>query len=269
MERPLGLMCGAGVLPAQMAAEARRRGWRVVAFVFAGAPDMSRWADRTVPSRLTELGPVLAGLQREGVTAVLLAGRFAHRDIVAGPADAAVGEIVERAGGLVDTDLLSAVARTLGALGITLLDQREFLGADLAPAGCWSSRAPSEAEWRDVRAGFELAHILAAARIGQAVVVKRGAVVAVEALEGTSAAVRRGTALSGPGAVIVKVAARDHDYRFDTPTIGLETVEAAAAGSAAVVAVEAERVLVIDRDAMVARADAAGIALVSVADVAT
>jgi DUF1009 family protein len=82
-------------------------------------------------------------------------------------------------------------------------------------------------------------------------------------MEGTSDAIRRGTALSGPGAVVVKCVARAHDYRFDVPTVGTETIETAAAGGARVVAVEAGSVFVLDRHATARRADAAGIALVS------
>jgi DUF1009 family protein len=89
-------------------------------------------------------------------------------------------------------------------------------------------------------------------------------VTAVEAVEGTTEAVRRGTAQAGSGAVIVKAAAHDHDYRFDVPTIGLETVRAAMAGGAAVLAVEAGRVAVLDRALIVREADAAGLALVGV-----
>jgi DUF1009 family protein len=100
--------------------------------------------------------------------------------------------------------------------------------------------------------------------VGQTVVLRRGAVTAVEALEGTTETIRRGLALAGPGGVIVKAVARDHDYRFDTPAIGPDTLAAAVAGGAAVLGVEAGRVLIVDRDAVVATADAAGLALVSV-----
>ena len=103
----------------------------------------------------------------------------------------------------------------------------------------------------------------AEARVGQTVVVRRGAVSAVEAIEGTTETVRRGTALSGAGAVVVKAVACAHDFRFDIPAIGPDTLEAAAAGGATAVAVEAGRVLVLDAEATIRCADAAGIALVS------
>jgi len=101
--------------------------------------------------------------------------------------------------------------------------------------------------------------------VGQTVVVKRGAVVAVEAIEGTTETIRRGIVVAGgQGAVVVKAAARDHDYRFDMPTVGPETIEVAAAGGVSVVALEAGRVLILDREACLRVADGAGMALVGV-----
>ncbi len=258
-------MCGAGVLPARMAAAARRQGWRVVAFTFGDVPGLGPHADLVVPSRLNEAGGVLDALQRERVSAVLFSGKFWMQDFLRGERpDAALAAMTERAGAMIDTKLLDVVIATLGQLGVTLLDQRPFIGDWLDGAGTWSARPPTDAEWQDVRRGLEIARLAADARVGQTVVVRRGAVTAVEAVEGTTEAARRGMGLSGPGAVIVKAVARDHDYRFDTPTVGPETMEAAAAGGAAVVAVEAGRVLILERAATVRLADAAGIALVSV-----
>jgi hypothetical protein len=261
----LGLMCGAGALPARMAAEARRQGWRVVVFAFPGAPGLGDLADLTVPSRLEAMGPVLETLAREGITGVLFSGKFWIGDVLAARAtDEAHARIVARAGALVDGNLTRAIVATLAGLGIELLDQRPFLGDWLGGARTWTARAPSEAEWSDIRRGLAVARAVADASVGQTVVVRRGAVAAVEAIEGTTEAIRRGTALGGPGAVVVKAAAGDHDFRFDVPAVGLQSVEAAAAGGATAIAIEAGRVLVLEREATIARAEAAGIALVSV-----
>lgn len=258
-------MCGAGVLPARMAAAARRQGWRVVAFLFGDAPDVALHADRTVPASFSEVGAVLASLREEGVSAALFSGKFSARDALgARAADAASLAVEARAGSRLDVRLIQVVVATLAEMGITVLDQRPFLGDGLAAPGCWSARQPTEEERHDVERGLEIARLAADARIGQTVVLRRGAVTAVEAIEGTTDAIRRGTALAGPGAVIVKAVARDHDYRFDTPTVGPESLEAAAAGGAAVMAVEAGRVLILDREESLRRANAAGIALVSV-----
>jgi DUF1009 family protein len=260
----LGLMCGAGALPARMAAQARRQGWRVVAFAFPGAPDLTGLADTIVPTRIETMAPVVERLAREKVTGVVFSGKFWMGDLLAsGPPDGAHAEMAARAGALLDGNITRAIVATLAGLGVELLDQRPFLGDWLGGARTWTVRAPNDAEWSDIRRGFAVARLIADASVGQTAVVKRGAVGAVEAIEGTTEAIRRGTALSGPGAVVVKAVSRAHDFRFDTPAIGLETLEAAADGGATAVAVEAGRVLILEREATIRRADAAGIALVS------
>jgi hypothetical protein len=264
VERILGLMCGAGVLPALMAEQARRQGWRVVAFAFPGACGLEAHADVVIASRVGELAPVLAALQAQKVESAAFSGKFWMSDLLRAQApDGVHARMVTEAGSLVDANMTAVVVATLGSLGITLLDQRAFLGEELVEAGCWSRRQPTAEEWNDVRRGFAVARALADASVGQTVVVKGGAVSAVEAMEGTSEAIRRGTSLSGPGAVVVKSVARAHDFRFDIPTVGTETIEAAAAGGAGVVAVEAGSVFLLDRPATARGADAAGIALVS------
>jgi UDP-2,3-diacylglucosamine hydrolase len=267
VEQTLGLICGAGPLPARMALEARRRGWRVIAFAFADADGLADAADRTLPARFHELAPVLDALQRERASAVLFSGRFSMGEIVrtdAARADAFTRAVGTRAGSRIDAALVTAIITTLTGFGIEVLDQRPFFGDAQAPAGVWSARGPSDAEQADIVRGLAAARMIADARIGQTVVVRHGVVTAMEAVEGTTEAIRRGTAQAGPGAVIVKAVAADHDYRFDVPAIGLETLDAAAGGGAVAIAVEASRVVVLDRDAVVRAADAAGIALVGV-----
>jgi DUF1009 family protein len=248
-----------------MAGEARRHGWRVIAFTFGEAPGVTDHADRTIPSRINEAGDVLAALQHERIGAVVFSGKFWMKDLLhERRPDATLAGITAEAGTLLDANLVQAVVATLGRMGVAVLDQRPFLGDWLGRSGCWSTRAPTDAEWTDVRRGFEVARLVADAGIGQAVVVKLGAVTAVEATEGTTETIRRGLAQAGPGAVVVKAAAREHDYRFDTPGVGPETIEVAAAGGATVVAVEAERVLVLDREECLRIANSAGMALVGV-----
>jgi UDP-2,3-diacylglucosamine hydrolase len=265
--RSLGLMCGAGSLPARMAAQARRQGWRIVAFTFPGAADLGTDADTVVPSRIDAMGPVVAALSREGVSAMLFSGKFWMTDLLAArETDVAHATMATRAGALLDGNIAQAIIATLDGLGIELLDQRPFLGDGLGTARAWSARGPAEAEWSDIRRGLAVARLNADASVGQTVVVRRGAVSAVEAIEGTTETVRRGTALSGPGAVVVKATARGHDFRFDTPAIGPDTLQAAAAGGVTAVAVEAGRVLILEPEVTIRCADAGGIALVSVDD---
>jgi UDP-2,3-diacylglucosamine hydrolase len=258
-------MCGAGVLPARMAAEAQRQGWRVVAFAFPGAGDLTPAADAVIPSRIEAMGPVVEALAREKVNAMVFSGKFWMGDLLsAGPPDAVHARMAAHAGALLDGNITTAIEATVAGLGIELLDQRPFLGDWVGTARTWSKREPTEAEWSDIRRGFAVARVMAQASVGQTVVVRRGAVSAVEAIEGTTEAIRRGTALSGPGAVVVKGVAPGHDFRFDTPGIGPETIEVAAAGGAAALAIQAGCVLMLERETTIKVADAAGMALVSV-----
>jgi DUF1009 family protein len=269
VERTLALMCGAGPLPARMAGQARREGWRVVAFAFGAAEGLGNCADRVVPSRVTELGPVLAGLQEERVEAALLSGKFWMRDLLTadrGEADAMAVSFERAAGSRADARLFEAVVAAFGSLGIEVLDQRRFAGDWLAGAGPLTSGSLGEAEWRDIRTGLRAARALADSGVGQTVVVRHGVIAAVEAVEGTTAAIERGTALAGPGAVIVKAVAAGHDYRFDLPAVGPDTIETAVGGGARVLALQAAGVALLERERVLARAEAAGLALVGLDD---
>ena len=263
MERSLGLMAGAGTLPGRAAAEARRHGWRVVAFAFEDAPGLAESADHVIPSAITDIQAVLAGLAAERVEAAVFVGKFWKSSAFAryDETDAA-GRGLAR-GGLSDAALGQMVVATLAGMSIEVLDQREFLGPWLLPAGTLTARAPSAAEWDEIREGFRLAGRLAEDGIGQTVVRARGVTVAVEAAEGTDETIRRGGRLAGPGAVVVKSVADSHDYRFDVPTVGTATIEAMRESGATALAVPAGRVLLVDREPVVRLADQAGIALVS------
>ena len=264
MERSLGLMAGAGILPGRAAAEAKRRGWRVAAFAFEDAPGLAEAADDLIPSTITDIQAVLTGLSTRRVEAVVFVGKFWKSTVFSGfeQTDAA-GRGLAR-GGLSDAALGQMVVATLAGMGIAVLDQRELLSPWLLPAGSLTGPTPSEAEWQEIRDGFRLAARLAADGIGQTVVRAHGVTVAVEAAEGTDETIRRGARLAGPGAVVVKAVAPSHDYRFDIPTIGPATIESMREGGARVLAVPAGRVLLLEREQVLRLADQAGIAVVSV-----
>jgi hypothetical protein len=159
--------------------------------------------------------------------------------------------------------ILEAVAAELEGAGITLLDCRRFLGPILAPRGVLTRRAPTRREREDIAFGREVARGVAALRVGQTVVLRRGTVVAVESVEGTDACIRRGGGLARGGVVVVKATRPDQDMRFDLPVVGPGTVVALRDAGATAMAVEAERTLLLEREATVGAADTAGIALVA------
>ncbi len=265
MERSLGLICGAGTLPAHVASEARRQGWRVIAFAFGRAAALEEAVDRAIPSRLADVGAFFDSLRRERISAVVFVGKMGKREFLEGAevTDASGRELLRVAGGLSDGALAEAVVGALAGLGIEVLDQRVFLGSLLVPPGLLTPRAPSEAEWRDIRLGLRLARQCAALGVGQTVVVKQGVVIAVEGAEGTDETIARGCGLAGSGAVVVKAVAAQQDYRFDIPAVGGETLEALALGKAGALAVEGGKVMILERETVLAVAGRHGIAVVS------
>jgi DUF1009 family protein len=257
-------MAGAGVLPGRAAAEAVRQGWRVVALAFDEAAGLGAHAERVVPSTIKDIQAVLQTLGDERVQAAVFVGKFWKQRVfdAVGATDEA-GLRLARSG-LSDDALAGTVLATLSGMGIEVLDQRPFLAPWMMDDGTLTSRAPSPAEWEEIRAGFALARRLAEDGIGQTVVRSRGVTLAVEAVEGTDETIRRGVRLAGPGAVVVKAVAAGHDFRFDIPTVGPATVAAMADGGATALAVDGGKVLLVDRDEAVRAANAVGIAVVSV-----
>jgi hypothetical protein len=261
-------MAGAGVLPGRAAAEAARQGWRVVAFAFDEAPGLLEHAEAVIPSGIHDIRPVLAELRARRIEATLFVGKFAKQRVLDAAqtdgGDAAARALAGR--GLSDAALAEMVVATLSGMGVEVLDQRRFLGPWIVGPGVLTAGQPSPEQWAEIREGARLARRLAADGIGQTVVRFRGVTVAVEAAEGTDEAIRRGTRLAGPGAVVVKAVAPAHDYRFDVPTVGAATLEAMAHGRAAALALDSGKMLLVDREHVVRRAEAAGIVVVSVGD---
>jgi DUF1009 family protein len=265
VERALGLMAGAGVLPGRAAAEATRQGWRVVAFAFDDAPGLADHAEAVIPSRIDTIQAVLEELTARRVSAALFVGKFWKQRVFAHhgqAADAAARQLAQ--GGLADDALAEMVVATLSALGVEVLDQRRFLLPWMAMGGVLTARPPTESEWTEIRLGFSLARHLASYGIGQTVVRSLGVTVAVEAAEGTDETIRRGARLAGPGGVVVKAVGAAQDYRFDIPTVGLTTLETMVEGGCTALGMEGGKMLLVDRDDVIRLADAQEIAVVSI-----
>ena len=230
---------------------ATRLGWRIVAFTFPGATEPAGWAEVVIPSRIEAMNPVLEALAREKIAGMLFSGKFWMGDLLgAAAADAAHTKMAARAGALLDDNITRVIVETLTAFGVELLDQRPFFGDWLEPAGCCSRRAPTDAEWADVRARAgaspgsgrcpDRTDGRRAARRGERGGGDRGH------HRGHRARHRAG----GRGRGDREGRGADHDYRFDTPGIGPDTIDAAIAGRRGVLAIEAGRVAILDRAAV-------------------
>jgi len=231
--------------------------------VFDGDARLSEIADAYYAVPLGELGGVIASLRRHGVHDVVLAGTVNKLTALATvKPDATAMRAAFRLMDRLDASLLSVLIGILEEEGFAVVNQALFCG-DLVPdAGVLSRRQPSAGEQRDIRLGLIMARGIAGLDIGQSVAIRRGVVVAVEAAEGTDAMIRRAGALAS-GVVVVKVSRPRQDPRFDLPVVGPQTVEAMVASGGTALAIEAGRTILLERDRLVAAADAAGIAVVS------
>lgn len=261
---PLGLIAGNGRFPFLVAAAGRRAGRRVVAVAIkeetdpalAGEVDEIHWVS------LGQLGRCIDALKGGGVREAVMAGQVKHKQIFAGivPDLKMMGLLARLA--LKNTDsLIGAVADTLGREGIALLSSTALLQDQMATAGAMTRRRPSGDELKDVEYGREVARAVAGFDIGQTVVVKDRAVVAVEAMEGTDEAIRRAGRIAGAGCTVVKVAKPRQDVRFDVPVVGPGTVAAMSEAKARVLAVQAGETLLLDRADLMAAAERADLAL--------
>lgn len=260
----IGLIAGGGRFPLLFAESARRAGHRVVvaAFVNQASPELEGLADAFTWVKLGQFGKVARSLRAGGATAsVMLGGLAKARFFRDAWLDAAGLAVVARVAVRSDDNLLRAIAEWLAGEGLPVVDPTPFLADRLAPEGVLGRHAPTEAEWADARYGLELARGVGRLDLGQTVVVKERAALAVEAIEGTDACIRRGGALA-EGAVVAKAVKPSQDRRFDLPAVGPDTIEAMRDARARVLAVEAGATLVMDREELVRLADRARIAVV-------
>jgi DUF1009 family protein len=266
----LGLIAGNGTFPFLVLRAARRLGHDVtiVAIEEEAFPSLEQEAAAEPAAAvhwlsLGQLSKCIGVLREAGVTHAVMAGQVKHVKLFANILpDPLLLSILLRLRAKNTDALISAVAGVLEEKGITLLDSTAFLEPLLARPGTMTARAPTPEEREDFAFGYRMAAAIAGLDIGQTVAVKDQAVVAVEAMEGTDEVIARAGRLAGPGVRIVKVAKPNQDMRFDVPVVGIPTVEAMAAAGASALSVDAGKTLMIDGDAFVRAADAAGIALV-------
>jgi DUF1009 family protein len=261
---PLGLIAGNGRFPFLVAAAARRAGRRVVAVAVKeeASPDLAGSVDEMHWVGLGQLGHCIDVLKAGGVSEAVMAGQVQHRRIFSGilPDLKLAGVLVRLA--VKNTDsLIGGVADALSREGITLLPSTALLEDQMATAGAMSRRKPGGGERKDIAYGVKVARALSALDLGQTVVIKDRAAVALEAMEGTDEVIRRAGRLAGEGTTVIKLAKPRQDMRFDVPVVGTRTLEAMREAGARTLAVEAGRTLLLDRAAVLAAADSGGIAV--------
>ena len=266
----IGLIAGNGRFPFLALDAARSLGHKVTVVAIREEADAAlEVAATAVPGTdvhwvsLGQLGRCISILKDAGVSRALMAGQVKHTKLFAGVVpDLTLLSLLSKLRTRNTDALISAVADVLGENGIELVNSTSFIEPLLAAAGVLTRRAPTADEAANLTFGYTMADTVAELDIGQTIVVKDRAVVAVEAMEGTDEVIARAGRLAGPGTCVVKVAKPQQDMRFDVPVVGIATIRAMQEAAATVLSVDAGRALVLDGDAVFQAADEAGIAVV-------
>jgi DUF1009 family protein len=268
-----GLIAGNGRFPFLVLEGARSQGidMAVIAIKEEADPELSKQARRLHWVSLGELSKTIDLLHREGVTQAVMAGQVKHNKIFSAiRPDWKLAKLLFALPKKNTDSLIGAVAKVLEDEGIRLVDSTLFLKPLLPEAGVLTRRAPSEDESAEMAYGLSVARNIANMDIGQTVVVSSQACVAVEAMEGTDETITRAARLAiGKPLVVIKVSKPRQDMRFDVPVVGLPTIATMKTAGATALAVDAGRTILFDREALIAAADEAGIAIQAFAPVAS
>ena len=260
-----GLIAGNGKFPFLVLEGARSRGIEMAVFAIReeAFPELERVAPRIHWVGLGELSRAIELLKQERITHAVMAGQVKHNKIFSSiTPDWKMAKLLMSVATKNTDSLIGAVARVLEGEGIQLVDSTVFLEPLLPAPGVMTRRAPDAPEAADIEYGQRIARAIAGMDLGQTVVVSERACVAIEAMEGTDETIERaGRIAPGRRLVVVKVSKPKQDMRFDVPVVGLPTIEAMKRAGATALALDARRTLVFDREALIAAADAAGIAV--------
>jgi DUF1009 family protein len=263
----LGLIAGNGRFPIIFADNARKLGYCVSAVAHEGEtdPELANHVDRIHWIKIGQINKLITAFKDDQVRqAVMLGGiKKTHVFTTVRP-DFRTLALAARLALWKDDDILRELARELEKEGISICESTFGLEGILADEGPLTARVPSAKQWEDIRYGWDVAHDIGRLDIGQCVVVKDRVVVAVEAVEGTDEAIKRGGQLAKDGAVVVKRCKPQQDLRFDLPAVGPRTIEIMASVNASVLAVEAGRTIILDRDLTLKTAESARIAVVGI-----
>ncbi|MBC7839390.1 MAG: UDP-2,3-diacylglucosamine diphosphatase LpxI [Nitrospiraceae bacterium] len=263
----IGLIAGNGRFPIIFADNAKKLGYHVSAVAHEGEtePELADHVDRIHWIKIGQLSKLIKAFKEDKVRqAVMLGGiKKTHMFTTLRP-DLRTLAMATRLALRKDDDILRELAKELEGEGIAICESTFGLEGILAEEGTLTTRAPSEKEWDDIRYGWDVAHDIGRLDIGQCVVIKDCVVVAVEAVEGTDGAIKRGGDLAKDGAVVVKRSKPQQDLRFDLPAVGPRTIEVMASVKASVLAIEAGRTVLLDREIVLAKARAARIAIVGI-----
>src|SRR5881628_1063205 len=250
----LGLIAGNGKFPFLVLEGAKRAGSTVAVAAIREEtdPEIERLTDRVTWVGLGQLGKMLRFFKDEGVEKAIMAGQVKHVQIFSRAIpDVRMLKMLLRLPRRNTDALIGAIADELAAEGIELIDSTFFLKDQLPQPGTLTRRAPDERERGDIEYGLEIAQEIARLDLGQTIVIRDRACVAIEAMEGTDAVIRRAGGLVRGRLTVVKIAKPDQDMRFDVPVVGVPTIESMIGANATCLCLSAGQTLIFDREEMI------------------
>lgn len=266
----LCLIAGIGELPKIIAKGAQLQGYKVIAIALEDLADrgLSLYVDEIKWVNVGRFGEIIDSLKRYEVKEAVMAGKVPKSLLYKSniTPDSRALKLLSSLKDKSDDSILLAISEEIEKEGINLLDITSFTLDLLAPEGVLTKDGPTADEWKDISFGFRIAKELGRLDIGQSVVVKNQAVMAVEAVEGTDEAIKRGGMFAGKGAVVVKVSKPQQNMRFEVPAVGLNTLKTMIEVSARVLAIESGKIIVLDKDSIIEEANKAGVTVVGVKD---
>ncbi len=263
----IGLIAGNGRFPILFALAARRQGFRVFALAIKAnaSPLLHFCVDGLTWIRVSDVRTGFDYFKAQGVTQVIMAGQISQRTLF-DPRMKADLELQKFLSALQDRKadtIFSAVTELLNKNGLEVLDSTLLIKQFLAPRGTLTKRGPTEDELGDIEFGRAIAKAMGSLDVGQTVVIKSKAIVAIEAMEGTDRCILRGGRIARQGAVVIKTSKPQQDARFDVPVVGPKTICSMKRSHCRCLAIEAQQTLILDYEKTIRLADQAGICIVS------
>jgi hypothetical protein len=264
----IGIIAGMGELPVIIAKDARERGYKVITVALEtlaslemdSVSDEIRWVN---PGKFGELIDILKKHQiKEAIMAGKVPKSLLYKSKIT--PDLRAVKLLFSIKDKSDDAILNAITKELAGEGIEIIDTTKFSPHLLTPVGCLTRKKPDEEQWKDIEFGWKIAREIGKLDIGQTVVIKGKAVMAIEAIEGTDEAILRGGKWAGDGAVVVKVSKPQQDMRMDVPAVGPDTLKSMENVNAKVQALEAHRSMIVDRETVIRVAESAGIVIVGI-----
>ena len=267
LEHKQGLIAGDGILPVRMAQHAKENGFDVVCISLSkdNLSDLKKYCSKVYSCHPGEINRIEGILKSEELKQATFLGKVS-KSVLLKPYkfDARAFELLKTVKRLNDDEVMLLIVREFEKIGINVLDQTIFIKNLMIPAGVLGKHKPTKEQMEDVNYGFWLAKEMGQIDIGQSVVIKGKMAMAVEAIEGTDACIRRGAKLARKGACVVKVAKPKQDKRFDIPAVGLRTLRTMRKYGAKLLAVEANETIIVEQEKVVEYADKHNIVIMAV-----